>query len=141
MSAYTDRVAHNLNGCEAVSAGVCPGCDTCRGEFGEYRVTSDYDEQEREFYSFKARADERYDTEELAEQASRSAFDEDWCNGDAPSESHFSWWPCDICGSRLGGDREVWHYVADGKLRHGAGACVDCIVYLANGDEPVEVAS
>lgn len=41
----------------------------------------------------------------------------------------------------LGGDFEPWHAVAKGKsvaegLFHGSHACVDCIAYLANGDEP-----
>jgi hypothetical protein len=36
----------------------------------------------------------------------------------------------------MGGDREVWHFIMDGKIQHGDGACVDCIMYLANGDEP-----
>jgi hypothetical protein len=53
-----------------------------------------------------------------------------------PDDStHFSWTPCDCCGSQLGGDREVCHGLIDGELWHG-NACMDCVAYLANGEEP-----
>jgi hypothetical protein len=60
------------------------------------------------------------------------------CNecSDANGDPYFSWSPCEICGSRLGGDRESWHALMDNKLIHCENACVDCVVYLANGDEP-----
>lgn len=58
--------------------------------------------------------------------------------GKIESEPGFSWSSCDLCGSGLGGDREPYHWIDGGKLRHGDGACVDCIVYIANGDEPEE---
>jgi hypothetical protein len=57
--------------------------------------------------------------------------------GSLCDEPHFSWSPCGICGSHLGGDREVWHWVdKDGAIIHEPGACVDCVMYLANGDIP-----
>lgn len=57
------------------------------------------------------------------------------------SDSHFSWRPCGICGTRLGGDRERWHWVsvdAEGKrtIEHEDDACTDCVLYLAHGTEP-----
>jgi len=76
------------------------------------------------------RSDYGYDTQE--------AFDEAYENGDICAEPHFSWGGCDLCGSRLGGDFEEWHArdKESGELIHGPRACVDCVAYLANGDEP-----
>lgn len=51
-------------------------------------------------------------------------------------EPSFSWSPCGICGSRLGGDRYTWHADMDGELQHYSDACVDCVMYIENGDEP-----
>ena len=44
---------------------------------------------------------------------------------------------CDFCGSMLGGSREAAHAVLDGSLEHFED-CVDCVMYIANGDEPEE---
>lgn len=65
-------------------------------------------------------------------------YDADLESGALECEPHFSWGPCGICGSHLGGDREPWHAIdkETGALFHGSGACVDCLVFLANGDEP-----
>lgn len=52
-------------------------------------------------------------------------------------EAYFSWSPCEICGSHLGGHRHAWHCVIDGKIVHGS-CCTDCMFYIANGDEPKE---
>ena len=50
-----------------------------------------------------------------------------------------------MCGTTLGGDREVWHAldtnyqdtpIADRVLHHFHDVCTDCVLYLANGDEP-----
>lgn len=52
-------------------------------------------------------------------------------------EGHFSWSPCGICGTSLGGQRYVWHWVdVDGYLMHEDDGCTDCLIYLSNGDEP-----
>lgn len=68
-----------------------------------------------------------------------------WQNGEVDDEGHFSWSPCGICGSRLGGHRECWHGIilkpSGGntpirELHHFDDACVDCVCYLANGTEP-----
>lgn len=51
-------------------------------------------------------------------------------------ESHFSWSPCDCCGSSLGGDRHAAHgRDKNGELVH-LDICVDCLMFIANGDEP-----
>lgn len=59
----------------------------------------------------------------------------DACNG-ADEEPSFSWASCGICNSHLGGNRESWHAILDGKIVHWDDACVDCVLYIANGDEP-----
>ena len=57
---------------------------------------------------------------------------------DTFGESHFSWSPCECCDSSLGGDRSPAHAVAsDGSIVH-MDVCTDCVMYLANGDEPSE---
>jgi hypothetical protein len=51
-------------------------------------------------------------------------------------EGSFSWSDCGICGSPLGGTKYLWHAIVDGEIVHFIDACTDCVVYLANGDEP-----
>lgn len=103
MSTYTESVARNLEGLEAVSTGPCPGCPDCARARG--MEVADYDK------AYEA--------------------------GEVEPEASFSWRGCEICGSTLGGDREEWHAIGSkGELLHFNAACVDCVVYLANGDEP-----
>lgn len=56
-------------------------------------------------------------------------------------EPSFSRSPCDGCGSTFGGDRHPVHGFAtwSGKqhLIH-LDVCVDCIMFIANGEEPEE---
>lgn len=60
-----------------------------------------------------------------------------WENGSIFSEPSFSKSPCGICGSYLGGDREIWHWIDENNhIQHEDDCCVDCMLYLANGDEP-----
>jgi hypothetical protein len=105
MSAYTDRVAKNLEGIEFVSTGISPGCPECAKDLGFKSV-----------------------------RALRRAYEQ----GGVADEPHFSWSPCGICRNKLGGNREVWHGVIGGKVNHWNDACTDCVLYLANGDEPEE---
>jgi len=82
-----------------------------------------------------------FETKEAAEAASRAQFEEDWRSLGLSIDASFSHSECGICGSTLGGDREVWHYVAKNSkgvdtIYHHDDACVDCVMYLANGDEP-----
>ncbi len=58
-------------------------------------------------------------------------------------EGGFSWSGCDCCGSSLGGDRYAAHFIilndkgsVVGQPIHHMEVCVDCLCYLANGDEP-----
>lgn len=51
-------------------------------------------------------------------------------------EGHFSWRPCEGCGSTFGGNRYAAHgTLPEGKVVH-FDVCEDCLCYLANGDEP-----
>jgi hypothetical protein len=140
VSAYVDRVAHNLRGLEAVSTGVCPGCDECRQVERDY-VPREDDESDVETWSFNARPGEVFADEDAAIAAARLAFDDDWHGADFSSSAGFSRGECGICGSRLGGDREVWHGIADGRILHFDDACCDCVAYLANGEVPAETES
>lgn len=64
-------------------------------------------------------------------------FREQWSRGLVSSEPHFSHEPCGVCGSPLGGSREVWHWIDDsGTIHHETDMCSDCVCYLANGDVP-----
>lgn len=52
----------------------------------------------------------------------------------------FSWHPCESCGSPLGGDREHVHWVRVGTDERGTGTvCVDCAMYIANGEIPPDL--
>lgn len=95
MSDFTDAIDRNLDGCEAVSVGYCPGCEFCPG----YQEGSD--------------------------------------------EGGFSQDSCECCGSTLGGNRYSAHYIRPddngsvvGQVIHHMEVCEDCLLYLANGDEP-----
>lgn len=142
MSLYTATVQRNLVGCEAVSTGLCPGCDTCRESFAEFKVEEidNPDEESTEpRYGFKADPDVCEASEQAATAKAREQFDEELGGGHLISEPSFSWTECDVCGCTLGGDRESWHYVdKQGEVQHAEGACTDCVVYLANGDESTE---
>lgn len=65
-----------------------------------------------------------------------------WHRGDTCSDTHFSWRACGICGTRLGGDRERWHWIdpkdPERAINHEDDCCVDCIYYIAYGTEPEE---
>ena len=56
----------------------------------------------------------------------------DEMEGDAyecAGEPSFSWSPCEVCDSTLGGDRHPWHAMSDGQLVHGT-CCTNCLMYL-----------
>lgn len=119
MSTYVERVTKNLEGLDAVSTGPCPGCEECADHFG---FTDEYNDDG--------------DTIKTAVVC----FDEAYERGEVESEGSFSWSGCGICDSTLGGNLEVWHGVSKetGGVLHFDDACVDCVVYLANGDVPEE---
>ena len=104
--AFVEAIADNTKGLTAVSTGLCPGCQECMEKHPGIGQT-------------------------------REQFEEAIANGTIVQEPFFSWLECDLCGSPLGGYYEPWHAAgADGEIVHGARACVDCVLYLANGDLP-----
>jgi len=58
--------------------------------------------------------------------------------GEIVDEGSFSHNACDICGSKLGGNRFSAHGVLDTDHKEivHLEVCVDCIMYMANGDLP-----
>jgi hypothetical protein len=60
----------------------------------------------------------------------RMIMDEGYSDGGG-----FSWHDCDLCGSRLGGDRYAAHGQYKGEWYH-LDICVDCLQYTANGTLP-----
>ena len=61
---------------------------------------------------------------------------------DDSDDAAFSWSACDGCGSTYGGDRYPGHGFIDSKAATDEmvhlDLCVDCVQYIANGDEPAE---
>ena len=147
MERYTERVDSGLKELDAVSTGVCPGCDTCREDHGEFVVDED-DEREpgqNAWYvvtpypggTRKATEADYYRTEAEAEGAARKTFADAWSNCEVETEASFRRGGCGICNSPLGGNFEVWHWLdADGAIQHEYDACIDCVHYLANGTLP-----
>jgi hypothetical protein len=75
--------------------------------------------------------------DDLAPDMSMEEFEEAWQSGDICDEASFSYSGCGICGTRLGGDRYVWHWLDDNNnIIHEDDCCVDCALFMANGDEP-----
>lgn len=108
MSAFTEAFKRGMHGMEAVSTGTCPGCEACMEIDGCDDV---------EAHRMK------------------------WSSSDCASgETHFSWSPCGICGTKFGGDRHAWHWIDPNdpkrEIHHEDDVCTDCVLYLANGDEP-----
>ena len=151
MSEYTDAVERGLKGLEAISTGICPGCDTCRTDFdfvADEEMQCEPDDPKPWYVRAEPNNGSRryFATEAEAEVYASEAFEEAWGNQShgVIDEGSFSWAGCGICGSTLGGDLEPWHYivpdengsVAGGTIEHSHDACTDCVMYLANGDEP-----
>ena len=70
-------------------------------------------------------------------------LDEDACqaNIEIASEGSFSRHRCDGCGTRLGGTRYAAHGIVmplGKQARIHLNVCVDCLAYIANGEEPGE---
>lgn len=118
----------NTEGLTAVSTGPCPGCETCRNEYG-VKVPCEC----------KGEAEKYCDAcdDKGVRPPTMAEFEEQWHSDELCCEGFFSWQGCDLCGSPLGGNFELWHAVdANGEIIHGENACVDCVCYLANGDLP-----
>jgi len=127
MSKYTDAVERGLQGLTAVSTGLCGECRQCAEHCG-FDIDQDVEETEGEAE---------------AEEQRMAKFDEAVSFGKCHDEGGFSWAECGICGSHLGGNRYVWHGIFTSDLekklrtvRHFDDACTDCVMFLANGDEP-----
>ena len=141
MSAYTDSVESTLKGCKFVSTGICPGCDECRESVGyvpeQTFAHGDGPTGDGYWYIRAVGVGASHPDEETCLAACEEGFDAGVGSGCFASEAGFSWSACGICGSSLGGDREVWHWVDDkNRIQHESDACTDCVIYLANGDEP-----
>lgn len=68
----------------------------------------------------------------LDEAALASALE----NGGVQDEEFFSWDPCELCGTGVGGNRDTVHAVdKNGDIVHLT-ICIDCVLYISNGDEP-----
>lgn len=51
-------------------------------------------------------------------------------------ECGFSWWPCYTCQRPLGGDRHELRYVGEDNEVYIEEICIDCALYIANGEIP-----
>ena len=114
MSDYTDTVDRYLDGLDFISTGLLDTCPDC---LRDYSIDPDDAEAVE---SFRVHAEEVGD------------------------EGGFRWSPCEVCGSpdtatgrTLGGNRYTWHAVniMTDSIVHGE-CCTDCLMYLANGEEP-----
>lgn len=57
--------------------------------------------------------------------------------GGEENDLGFSWCSCECCGSELGGDRfRACYYNPETKETDDLEICVDCLMYIANGDLP-----
>lgn len=73
------------------------------------------------------------------ERLSREEFEA--ATESAGDEGHFSWRPCEGCGSSLGGTRYAAHGFKRCRVSHRRSIvhldiCSDCLFYHANGDVP-----
>lgn len=119
MSDYTDRVERNLEGLKFVSSGINGHCRDCADHAG-------YAEAEDETGAI---------LETTADMLDR--FDDDVSRGKVTDEGAFSWCGCGVCGSPLGNTLYIWHAIDEsGDVCHSDDMCPDCVLYLANGDEP-----
>lgn len=139
MSEYSEAVERGLAGLTFVSVGVCPGCDACRADAG-FEPHESFTVEGGFIVKRYGEDGPRFSTEEACEAACRM-FADAVMGDEVESEPSFSWSSCGICGSHLGGDREVWHAVFEDAsmgddILHFNDACVDCVIYIANGDEP-----
>lgn len=114
MTKFIKRFESNTKGLEYLSTGFAHTCPECV-----------------EAYGFRDLEDDDGNVIKTAEQVAMEAYDA----GKVPSEESFSWRSCDTCGSGLGGDRCDAHAMSGTQLVH-LRVCVDCVVYIANGDEP-----
>lgn len=137
MSAFTDAVAHHLQGVHFFSTGAMKGCPDCNLEGVECPECEGSGSVWVGFHASPPSPCVKCKGTGKLEVLDGEV--------DIANEAHFSWSQCDSCGSRLGGDRHPAHGVISASM---AGAqepdanvthfdiCTDCVMYHANGDEP-----
>ena len=136
MSAFTDAFEHYTEGMQ-VAPGASRGCPDCMLE-EDVAVTCS-----------SCGHSESYDMSELMTggetlivcctdfklDAEKRMTDEEYYA--LANEANFSSTQCDGCGSNMGGDRHPAHTLLEKEWIH-IEVCTDCLMYIANGDEPVE---
>lgn len=122
MSEFTDAFERGTKDMTAISSGTCPGCTVCAEDHG-IRLLDD-------------------DGNDRPASAIDAEFRAMWTTGAADSEPSFSWSPCGVCSTNLGGDRNVWHWIDPNDptraINHESDMCTDCVMFLAYGTEPEE---
>ena len=59
-------------------------------------------------------------------------------SGEVLGVSEFGTYGCDLCGTYLAGERHAAHYLNEYDGLEHVEVCIDCVMYLAYGDEPEE---
>jgi len=123
-AAYVERVETYLKGLEAVSTGATRGCEECCSDFGVRFGEHDPEECGCDYLGNGSWDCGHVDGE-----------DEEPLN----DEGGFSWSPCEVCDSSLGGNRYTWHAiipkdgdVKGGTMVHGT-CCEDCVYFINYG--------
>ena len=111
---------HNIENCEELVCNKCESCDTSGCQF--IRRVNAYLDGVTYFSTGGAGGCPGCDTE-----------DQDEYIVDGADLSFFSWSPCEVCGSHLGGDRYPAHGYLDDELVH-FDICLDCISWFDFGD-------
>lgn len=57
-------------------------------------------------------------------------------NNQIIEEPNFSWSPCDLCQTSLGGDRHIAHGLDENYDEIHLEICTDCLMYISNGELP-----
>lgn len=127
MSDYTDRFERQTEGLAHLSIGIYPSrpCAECAGS------GHDDDDEDRCHECRGTGLD--CDCPDCARHWQHGGTDDD--------EGGFSWQDCDTCNSRLGGTRHAAHALMDDDPRRTVvhlAVCTDCVMFVANGDEPDE---
>ena len=134
---FVYAIERNTRGLTAVTTGICPGCEQCRDEYGRPVKCSACDGKGYVIGDLFQDQDCPICDGTGQRPPTMEEFEEQWSTQEALCEPSFSWSGCDLCDSTLGGNMEPWHAVdANNEIIHGEHACVDCVLYLANGDLP-----
>ncbi len=110
-SPFVQAFVKGLEGLQAVSSGVCPGCETCRESLG--------------YESLKA-LHKAWQTGETPDESHFSWSPCDVCGCRLGGDRHIWHAIPGQPGENLKG-KEILHF---------EGMCTDCVLFYANGDEP-----